>query len=102
MLLAQSALAVPMPSDSGRAMVTLPIVVPLADLLQIPRQVTVLTYQYATLVSSFITPTAGGFLAMLALAEVPLMQWLRFVAPAYLVMLLASLAATALAVWLNL
>src|SRR2546426_12447380 len=37
---------VPVPSPSGHAVLTLPILVPLSDLLGLSRQVTVLAYQY--------------------------------------------------------
>lgn len=69
-----------MPSDSGRAMATLPILIPLSDLLAIPRQAAITAFQCATVVSALIAPTCGTLLAMLAVAQVPLGQWLRFAA----------------------
>ncbi len=90
MLVSESILAFPMPSDSGRAVMSLPVVIPLADLLGLSRQMVVAAYQYSGIVSSFITPTAGALLAMLALAKVSFGQWLRFMAvPCVLLFLLA-------------
>jgi uncharacterized ion transporter superfamily protein YfcC len=78
MLVSESFLAFPMPSDSGRAMMSLPVTIPLADLLGLSRQMVVIAYQYSGLVSGLITPTAGAFLAMLALAGISYGKWIRF------------------------
>ena len=95
-LVSQSALNFPMPSISGQGMLALPILVPLADLLHISRQVVVLSYQYASLTSDAITPTYGALLAMLTVAQVPFTKWLKFMLPIYL--LLFAISATAIAV----
>jgi uncharacterized ion transporter superfamily protein YfcC len=86
MLASQSALNFPMPSVSGQGMLALPILVPLADLLHISRQVVVLAYQNASLTSNVITPTYGALLAMLTIAQVPFTKWLRFMLPIYLIL----------------
>jgi uncharacterized ion transporter superfamily protein YfcC len=80
MVVSESALAFPMPSESGRAVVSLPVIVPLADLLAMPRQVAVIAYQSSVLVGCLIVPTAGPTLAMLAVAGVPYGKRLRFMA----------------------
>ena len=93
MFVSESILAFPMPSDSGRAMMSLPVVIPVADLLGLPRQMVVVAYQYSSLVSSLITPTSGALLAMLAVAGVSFAKWLRFLAaPVVLLVLLAAIA----------
>lgn len=74
MFISESVLAFPMPSDSGRAVMSLPIAIPLADLLGLSRQMVVQAYQCSSLVSGLITPTAGALLAMLAVARVPYSQ----------------------------
>jgi len=90
MLASQSALNFPMPSMSGQAMLALPILVPLADLLHISRQVVVLAYQNASLTSNVIAPTYGALLAMLTIARVPFTKWLRFMLPIYLILFVIS------------
>ncbi len=80
MLLGQSLICFPMPSDSGRAMTTLPILIPVSDLLSIPRQAVITAFQSATVVSALVAPTCGTLLAMLAVAKVSLAEWLRFAA----------------------
>ena len=90
MLVSQSALSFPIPSMSGEGMLALPILVPLADLLHISRQVVVLAFENASLTSNVITPTYGALLAMLTIARVPLTKWLRFTLPIYLILLTIS------------
>ena len=101
MLVAQSFLNLPIPSDSGKAMLALPILGPLSDLLHISRQVVASSYQYCTL-GSLLNPTYGAFLAMLALARVPYTKWLRLIAPLYLILFAISVAALFVAVRIGL
>ena len=79
---------------------SLPILVPLADLLGLSRQMAVLAYQYSSLVASLITPTTGALLAMLVIAKVSYGKWLRFMALPFV--LLSALAAIALVVGVKL
>jgi uncharacterized ion transporter superfamily protein YfcC len=96
MMVVHSALHFPVPSTSGQAVLTLPLLVPLSDLIGLSRQVTVLAYQYGAGICEVVTPTNGALMAMLAAAGVPYEEWLRFVLP--LVGLLLALAAVAIGV----
>jgi uncharacterized ion transporter superfamily protein YfcC len=102
MLAAHSAIHLPVPSTSGQAVLTMPLLVPLSDLLGLPRQVTVLAYQYGAGLCELITPTNGALMAMLAAAGVRYEQWLRFVLPLYGVLVVLALGALAVAVALGL
>jgi len=102
MLASQSALNFPMPSWAGQAMLALPILIPLADLLHVSRQVVVLVFQYASLTSAVISPTYGGMLAILAVAQVSLTKWLRFMLPIYLILFAISAVAIMVAVHVGL
>jgi uncharacterized ion transporter superfamily protein YfcC len=62
---------------------TLPLLVPLSDLIGLSRQVTVLAYQYGAGLCEIVTPTNGALMAMLAAAGVRYEEWLGFVAPLY-------------------
>jgi uncharacterized ion transporter superfamily protein YfcC len=93
MFAAECVLAFPMPSDSGRAVMSLPIAIPLADLLGLSRQMVVHAYQYSSVASGIVTPTTGAFLAMLAIAQVPCTAWLRFVAIPFALLTEFSIAA---------
>jgi len=96
MMVVQTAVHVPVPSVSGQAVLTMPILTPLADLLHLPRDVTVLAYQFGAGLCDLVTPTNGALMAVLAAAGVRYERWLRFMVPMYLG--LAVLAVVALAV----
>src|SRR3989441_10138534 len=84
MVAVPTAVHIPVPSPSGHAVLTLPILVPLADLLGLSRQVTVLAYQYGGGLCELLTPTNGALMAILAAAEVRYEDWLRFALPVLL------------------
>lgn len=84
---------VPVPSVSGHAVLTMPILAPLSDLLRLPRQVAVLAYQCGAGLTDLITPTDGALLAFLAAGGVSYRDWFRFVAPRYLTLLAFGAAA---------
>ncbi|MGI8818344.1 MAG: YfcC family protein [Gemmatimonadales bacterium] len=95
MMAVQGVIHVPVPSTSSQAVLTLPLLVPLSDLIGLSRQVTVLAYQYGAGLCEMITPTNGALMAMLAAAGVRYEDWLKFVIPLYAGLMV--LAATALA-----
>jgi uncharacterized ion transporter superfamily protein YfcC len=86
----------PVPSTSGHAVLTLPVLVPLSDLIGLSRQVTVLAYQYGAGLTNMLWPTNGALMAMLAAAGVTFDAWLRFAVP--LLLALLALAAVAIGV----
>ncbi len=86
----------PVPSVSGQAVLTMPVLVPLSDLLGLSRQVTVLAYQYGAGITDLIIPTSGTLMAVLATAKVPYEEWMRWVLPRWGTMI--ALGAVAVAV----
>jgi uncharacterized ion transporter superfamily protein YfcC len=94
MMVVQAGIHFPVPSTSSQAVLTLPLLVPLSDLIGLSRQVTVLAYQYGAGLCELVTPTNGALMAMLAAAGVRYEEWLRFVLP--LLGLLLALAAISL------
>ncbi|MBW2527648.1 MAG: YfcC family protein [Deltaproteobacteria bacterium] len=96
MLVVQAMINFLIPSGSGQAFVTMPIMAPLADVTGVSRQVAVLAYQYGDGFTNMLVPTNAVTMGMLALARVPYGRWLRFAGP--LVLLLYALAAAALIV----
>ena len=103
MIVGQALLHVPIPSVSGQAVLTMPVLVPLADLLGLSRQVIVLAYQYGAGLCDIVTPTNGALMAILAAAGVRYDEWLKFAAPLYLglVALGGISVATAIAIGLQ-
>ncbi len=71
------------PSVGGQAVLTLPVLVPLADLLGLSRQVVVLAYQYGAGLCELLIPTNGALMAILGAAGVRYQDWLRFTLPLY-------------------
>jgi len=69
------------PSGTGQAYVTIPIMAPLADLVGVNRQVAVLAYQFGDGFSNILVPTQAVIVGALALAGVPYDRWLRFILP---------------------
>jgi uncharacterized ion transporter superfamily protein YfcC len=90
MLLFQALLNFFIPSGSGQATVTMPLMAPLSDVLGITRQTAVFAFTCGDGFSNSVIPTSGVLMAMLGLAGVPYERWLRFMLP-----LLAQLIAVA-------
>lgn len=102
MMGAHVAIHVPVPSVSSQAVLTMPILVPLSDLLGISRQVTVLAFQYGAGLCELVTPTNGSLMAVLAAAGVPFNRWIRFAAPLFGLLVVLGAAAVAVAIALRL
>ena len=79
------------PSASGQAMVSMPLMVPLADLLGISRQTAVLAFTSGDGFSNMIIPTNGVLMAIIGIALVPFEKWFKFILPLFLI--LAAVAA---------
>jgi uncharacterized ion transporter superfamily protein YfcC len=87
MLLVQAAVHGPVPSVSGQAVLTLPVLVPMSDLIGLSRQVVVLAFQYGAGLAELVTPTNGALMAVTAAAGVKYGDWLAFVAPLFTALL---------------
>jgi len=74
-------LHVPVVSVSGQAVLTMPVMAPLADLVGVSRDAAVIAYQTGAGLMDMITPTNGALLAMLAGAQVSFGRWMRFAIP---------------------
>jgi uncharacterized ion transporter superfamily protein YfcC len=98
MVFIQMALDVFIPSTSGQAAVTMPVLGPIAQLSGLTGQVAVQAFIFGNGLTNTITPTSGMRLAYLATADVPYSRWVRFVLPLVLVLLVLSLIAIAIAV----
>lgn len=69
------------PSGSGQAFVTMPIMSPLATLTGVPQQTAVLAYQFGDGFTNMLIPTSALVMGALALGKVPYMAWFRFAMP---------------------
>lgn len=75
------------PSGSGQAAVSMPILSPLGDLLGITRQTNVLAYQLGNGFTNIFTPTQGYFMAGLGILQIPWSTWVRWLLPLLLIWL---------------
>lgn len=87
MFIFQSFLNFFIPSASGQALVSMPLMVPLADLLGVSRQMSVLAFILGDGLSNIIIPTNGVLMAILGIALVPFEKWFRFVFPLFLILM---------------
>ena len=102
MMSAHTVLHFPVPSMTGHAVLTIPILVPVSDLVGLSRQVTVLTFQYGAGLAEMMTPTNGAMMAILAAAGVGYDRWLKFMLPIYAILAALAVAAIIAAVGLHL
>lgn len=79
------------PSGSGQAVATMPIMIPVSDLIGMTRQVSVMAFQIGDGITNLCYPTLGGLLAMLALTRVPFDRWFRFIFPLVLKLLVLGI-----------
>lgn len=69
------------PSSSGQAAISMPIMAPLADIVGLTRQTAVFAFTFGDAFTNCITPASGATMSYLAMANVPYKKWLRFVLP---------------------
>lgn len=86
------------PSGSGQAALTMPVMTPLADLLHIPRQSAVLAYQLGDGLCNFIIPTSGVTMGVLSIAGIPFGVWVKWIAKMLAVLILTGMAFLAVSV----
>src|SRR5699024_1742584 len=82
---AQSLTNFVVPSGSGQAALTMPIMAPLSDLVGVSRQTAVLAFQFGDGISNILTPTSGYFMAALAAAGVSWSTSVRWIWPLILI-----------------
>ncbi len=84
MIPVHAVLHIAVPSFSGQAVLSMPIMAPLADLLGFSRDSAVVAYSAGAIITDLVNPTNGAMLAMLYKANVPYGRWLRFAVPGML------------------
>jgi len=87
MLFIQSALNFFVPSGSGQAYVTMPIMGPISDIVGVSRQVAVLAYQMGDGFMNMIVPTNAVLMGILGICGIPYGRWFRFIWPLMLQLL---------------
>ncbi|WP_067706061.1 YfcC family protein [Erwinia sp. ErVv1] len=96
MFLLEGVLSFLVPSSSGLAVLTMPILAPLADFSHISRDLVVTAYQSASGLVNLITPTSAVVMGGLAIARVPYVRWVKWIAPLLLLLMILLIAALSL------
>lgn len=81
MYVTQNLLNFIVPSGSGQAALTMPIMTPLADLTGVSRQTAVFAFQLGDGITNILTPTGSVLMASLALARIPWVKWVKWAIP---------------------
>lgn len=102
MLVIQTIINFFIPSGSGQAVVTLPIMLPVADIIDLNRQIAILAFQFGDGLSNLCYPTVGALIAFLTYSKVPFVKWIRFIMPYMIMIWVAASAVLAGAVMINL
>jgi len=91
MFLAQGAINFFVPSGSGQAALTMPIMAPLSDLVEVSRQTAVLAFQLGDGIFNMIIPTSGVTMGALSIAKIPYQKWVKWLWPLIIILLMLSL-----------
>ena len=84
MLVLQTFINFLVPSGSGQAAATMPIMAPLADVLGVSRQTAVLAYQFGDGLSNLLWPTSGC-VVICGFAGIPLQKWWKWFIPFFFI-----------------
>lgn len=95
----EAVLCLVVPSSSGLAVLSMPVLAPLADFAGVSRELVVTAFQSASGLPNLVTPTSGVVMGGLAIGRVAYSSWLRFIGPllgmlTLMVMILLSLGVT--------
>ncbi|OSZ75105.1 YfcC family protein [Hydrogenophaga sp. IBVHS1] len=88
------------PSTSGLAVLSMPILAPLSDFAGVSRDLAVTAFQTAIGITNLVTPTYAVVVGALAIGKVPYQRWVRFIWPLMLMLALLSMASLSVAVML--
>ena len=81
MYVIQTFINVIIPSGSAKAALTMPVMAPFSDLVNVSRQATVMAFQFGDGFTNMITPTSGVLIGALGIAKIPYDKWLKWILP---------------------
>ncbi|MEA1876606.1 MAG: YfcC family protein [Bacteroidota bacterium] len=84
----QTFLNVLIPSGSGKAALTMPIMSQFSDLIGLSRQATVMAFQFGDGFTNMITPTSGVLIGVLGVAKIPYDKWVKWVTPLMIILII--------------
>jgi len=84
----QAGLNIIIPSGSGKAALTMPLMSQFSDLIGVSRQATVMAFQFGDGFTNMITPTSGVLIGVLGVARIPYQKWVKWVVPLMIMLIL--------------
>lgn len=91
MYLFQTILNIVIPSGSGKAALTMPMMSQFSDLIGVSRQATVVAFQLGDGFTNMITPTSGVLIGVLGVARIPYEKWVKWITPFILILVILGL-----------
>lgn len=88
MYVIQTFINVIIPSGSAKAALTMPVMAPFSDLVNLSRQATVMAFQFGDGFTNMITPTSGVLIGVLGVAKIPYDKWVKWIAPFMLILII--------------
>ena len=89
------------PSGSGQASVVMPLITPLADMLDLTRQTAVVAFKLGDGITNMITPISGVLMAVLAIGGIPYTKWFKFILPLVVIWSIIGVIFVMIAVAIN-
>jgi uncharacterized ion transporter superfamily protein YfcC len=87
----QTVLNIVIPSGSGKAALTMPMMSQFSDLIGVSRQATVVAFQLGDGFTNMITPTSGVLIGVLGVARIPFEKWVKWIAPFMAILIILGL-----------
>ena len=88
MYVIQTIINVVIPSGSAKAAITMPIMAPFSDYIELSRQATVMAFQFGDGFTNMITPTSGVLIGVLGVAKIPYEKWVKWITPIMIVFII--------------
>lgn len=89
------------PSGSGQAVVTLPVLLPVADLIGLNRQIAILAFQFGDGLSNMMYPTVGALIALLSYSKITFMEWMKYIYKYMILIFIVAIILLLFAVQMN-
>jgi uncharacterized ion transporter superfamily protein YfcC len=90
MYVIQTMINVVITSGSAKAALTMPIMAPFSDLINVSRQATVMAYQLGDGFTNLITPTSATLVGVLGVAKIPFEKWVKWVWPLIVLLIIVG------------
>jgi uncharacterized ion transporter superfamily protein YfcC len=90
MYIVQTLINIIIPSGSAKAAITMPIMAPFSDLVNLSRQATVMAFQFGDGFTNMITPTSPVLMAVLGVSKIPYTKWFKWVFPLIIILIITG------------